>query len=208
METRVNHTTFTFPQNIVGIIVSSIDGIPLGVVSKNIIYGETRHMFVPDAKNITTVKRLSSSIKYISITQKDGPNDPKQCEFSIGDNSHTSWDPNFTTETYDKPISITCIAGRPQFKNVRITYVKKGSIVTDIHFRLLKVDYKCDVDYSQYADVIMVIVLIIFIAMIVARSHVQNKISAAKKAMDKAEQDVAYAEKKSIADASNFIEML
>ena len=180
MKTHVKHAHFKFPKNIVGIIVSSIDGIPLGVVSKNIVYGETYHMFVPDAKNTVIVKRIGSSINRIFIAQKNGPHDPKQCEFSISDSmstvARTSWDPNFTTETYDKNISVACISGQPQVKRVMITYVKQGDMVTDIHFRLLKVDYKCnDIDYSEYTNFILVFMLIIFIAIFVSSIRKQKK---------------------------------
>jgi hypothetical protein len=203
MKTQVKYINFKFPKNIVGVIVSSIDGIPLGVISKNMTYGETRHMFVTDAKNTTTVKRIESSIKQIFIAQKNGPHDPKQCEFYITDSMNnvasTSWDPNFTTETHSKNISVACVSGEPQVKHVRITYVTKGDMVTDVHFRLLKVDYKCnDGMYSEYTNVIMFVMLIMFIAIFVSSMRNQNK-------KHRAELGVAATIKANILSAQNVI---
>ena len=186
MGTQIENTTFKFPQNIVGIIVSEVDGLPLGVVSKNIMFGETRHMFVNDAKNTTIVKRIGSSIKGISIVQKHGPDDPKQCSFSISDSignvAHTSWDPNFNSNSYDNPISVMCIAGQPQIKFVKITYVKRNSKVVDIHFHILRIDYKCNVvDYAMYANIVVLFMIVLFIAFfIINRTNTKKKKKAAK----------------------------
>jgi hypothetical protein len=178
--TIIKNTTFRFPKYITGMVVSKVDGIPLGVVSRR-LFGEQINMFVKGAANEVEILRLPSTLNAMSIIQKYGPYDPRQCEFSLSDASgytiKTAWDPNYVPQSFMAPINVVCVAGQPLLKNMRITYVLRGNIVTDIHFYALRIDYKCKPDNQIIVNLIILFVIILFAVMITKRKK--------KKGLDK-----------------------